>query len=131
MNYGATIRDLPLVLKRLRLSAGHKTQGSALREIRRKTGVSITPTRMSDWERGRSVPSLRSILAFLTAFGYDFTVLQQEIERVAAETPAPPPPAPPPSSPPPATAESPEERWQRLERELKQLRQAGYRRRKT
>lgn len=130
MDYRATIRDLPLALKRLRLRAGHKTHSSALREIRRQTGVSITPTRMSDWERGRSVPALRSIIAFLTAFGYDFETLQQEIEQVAAEAPAPPPP--PPSTPPPApAAESLEERWQRLERELKQHRRTSRGRRKT
>ena len=141
MSYQTTIRDLPLALRRLRLKAGHKTQSSALREIRRRTGVSITPTRMSDWERGRSVPSLRSMIAFLTAFGYDFQTLQREIEQDAAETPAPRPvpkppapaaPKPPaPTSAPAPAVESPEERWQRLERELKQQRRAVPGRSKT
>ena len=136
MGYQTTIRDLPLVLKRLRLQAGHKTHSAALRAIRRETGVKITPTRMSDWERGRSVPSLRSILAFLTAFGFDFDALQQEIERVAAETPAAPrpkPPAPAEKSPePPArAARSTERRWQRLGQELRQSRRPIPGRRKT
>ena len=136
MSYQTTIRDLPLALRRLRLKAGHKTHSGALREIRRKTGVKITPTRMSDWERGRSVPSLRSILAFLTAFGYDFETLQREIETVAAETPAPPrpkPPPPPEKSPeaPTRAAKSSERRWQRLGQELRQSRRPIPGRRKT
>ncbi len=113
MKYRQTIRDLPLVLRRLRQRAGHKSQRAALRAIRRKTGVNITPTRISEWERGLAVPSLPSIIAFLTGLGYDFTDFQQEIERVAGE------PAPEPAKPKPPVVE--ESRRERLDREIQEM----------
>ncbi len=88
MDYRSAIRDLPLVLRRLRQRAGHKTQRAALRQIRRRTGVSITPTRISEWERGRSMPAFPSIIAFLTGLGCDFADLQRELELVVGETEA-------------------------------------------
>ncbi len=39
MSYQTTLRDLPVVLRRLRLRAGHTSQRSALAAIRRQTGV--------------------------------------------------------------------------------------------
>ncbi len=50
ISYDDTMRYLPMVMRRLRLRAGHKTQTSALRAIRRNTGVRVTAARISEWE---------------------------------------------------------------------------------
>mgnify|MGYP001787533737 CR=1 FL=1 len=93
VSYDDTMRYLPLVMRRLRLRAGHKTQTSALRAIRRQTGVGITAARICEWESGRTAPSLRSLFAFLLGLGYDLKVLQDEVEQLAeAGVAAPPPP---------------------------------------
>ncbi len=90
--YDETIRYLPMIMRRLRLRAGHKTQTSALRAIRSNTGVRITAARICEWESGRTAPSLRSLFAFLLGLGYDLKVLQDELEHLAGSG-APPPPA--------------------------------------
>ena len=81
--YDETLRALPMVMRRLRLRAGHKTQKSALRAIRRKTGARVTAARICEWESGRTVPSLRSLYAFLLGLGYDLKALQDEVDHVA------------------------------------------------
>ena len=83
ISYDDTVRHLPVGMRRLRLGAGHQQQKSALRAIRRATGTRISAARMSEWESGRTVPSLRSLLAFLLGLGYDLKTLQDEVERVA------------------------------------------------
>ena len=94
--YDDTIRYLPMVMRRLRLRAGHKTQTSALRAIRRNTGVHITAARICEWESGRTAPSLRSLFAFLLGIGADLKALQHEVEHLAgAGTPPPPVPEDP------------------------------------
>ena len=91
--YDETMRYLPTIMRRLRLRAGHKTQTSALRAIRRNTGVRITAARICEWESGRTAPSLRSLFAFLFGLGYDLKVLQDEVERlIESDTPLPPAP---------------------------------------
>lgn len=99
VSYEDTLRYLPMVMRRLRLRAGHKTQTSALREIRRQTGVRVTAARICEWESGRTAPSLRSLFAFLLGLGYDFKALQDEVEHLAGSG------APEPSAPPKATSQ--------------------------
>ena len=91
--YDEAMSYMPLVMRRLRLRAGHKTQTSALRAIRRNTGVGITGARMSEWESGRTAPSLRSLFAFLLGLGYDFKDLQDEIDHFVDAGAPPPAPA--------------------------------------
>ncbi len=93
VSYDDTIRYLPLVMRRLRLRAGHKTQTSALKAIRRNTGARITAARICEWEKGHTAPSLRSLFAFLLGLGYDLKVLQDEVEHLAGSA-TPPPPKP-------------------------------------
>lgn len=137
MDYRTAIRDLPMILRRLRQCAGHKTQRAALRQIRRETGVSITPTRISEWERGRSMPAFPSILAFLAGLGYELTDLQKELELAAGEPPAPAAKKKPPRLVKAGTLarsrgkkESPAARLARQERELEEAQRwlAQYRR---
>ena len=91
--YKETLRNLPIVIQRLRRRAGHETQRSALRAIRRKTGVGLTPARLSEWESGRTTPSLRSLIAFLMGLGYDLKDFQDEVDFVVADPHVTPPPA--------------------------------------
>jgi transcriptional regulator with XRE-family HTH domain len=104
MRYQETVQNLPLAIQRLRRRAGHQTQRAAIRSIQRKTGVRVTPTRYSDWEKGRCVPSLRSILAFLTGMGLGLRDLQDELDRIVglpvAADAQPAPPSPPPAEEP-------------------------------
>ena len=93
VSYDDTIRYLPMVMRRLRLRAGHETQTSALRAIRRNTGARITAARICEWESGHTAPSLRSLFAFLLGLGYDLKILQDEVEHLAGSG-TPPPPAP-------------------------------------
>ena len=94
--YDEAMRYMPMVMRRLRLRAGHKTQTSALRAIRRNTGARITGARICEWEAGRTAPSLRSLFAFLLGLGYDFKDFQAEVEHfVESNVPPPPPPADP------------------------------------
>ncbi len=88
--YDEAMRYMPVLMRRLRLRAGHKTQTSALRAIRKNTGVGITAARISQWESGHTAPSLRSLFAFLLGLGYDFKDLQDEIEQVVGSGPPPP-----------------------------------------
>lgn len=90
--YEEAMRYMPLVMRRLRLRAGHKTQTSALRAIRKNTGVGITGARICEWEMGRTAPSLRSLFAFLIGLGYDFKDFQDEVDHLAGAGPPPPPP---------------------------------------
>lgn len=90
VSYDETMRYLPLVMRRLRLRAGHKTQTSALRAIRRNTGARVTAARICEWESGRAAPSLRSLFAFLLGLGYDLKVLQDEVEHLIASGTPPP-----------------------------------------
>jgi len=110
--YDEAMRYLPFVMRRLRLRAGHKTQTSALRAIRKNTGVGITGARICEWESGRTAPSLRSLFAFLLGLGYDFKDLQDEIDHFVAT--GPPPPAP-------AKARVKESRPERAERQRREM----------
>ncbi len=94
--YDETMRYMPMVMRRLRLRAGHKTQTSALRAIRRNTGARITAARICEWEAGRTAPSLRSLFAFLLGLGYDLKDLQDEVEQLVGSD-KPPPPVPEPA----------------------------------
>ncbi len=90
ISYDDTMRYLPMVMRRLRLRAGHKTQTSALRAIRRKTGVRVTAARICEWESGRTAPSLRSLFAFLLGLGYDFKTFQDEVQQLVGSGTPPP-----------------------------------------
>ena len=119
MNDRIPLHDLPTALRRLRLRAGHKTQRSALRAIRGKTGVRITPSRMSNWEMGRSEPTLRSLLAFLNGLDLTLVDLQQELERAAGEAD----PERRPAADPAAAAPADEDDQARLSRRVADLEQ--------
>ncbi len=84
-----TIRLMPIVLERLRRRAGHATQASAIRAIRKATGVRLTAARFSLWESGQALPTLRSLLTVLAGLGYDLKNLQDEIDHLASDPGAP------------------------------------------
>jgi len=53
-------------------------------QLARKAGV--TKAMVSAYEKGRRLPSLRTLLLLLTALGADFGVLQQALDRIERST---------------------------------------------
>ncbi len=74
---------LPRALKLLRERAGYASLRPAAQAIGEKTGHSISPATLSEWERG-TMPVVDSLICFLSGLGYDFRHLQAALEEVVA-----------------------------------------------
>ena len=122
-SYRDTVRVLPMVLERLRRRAGHKTQRSAIRAIRKRSGLRIAAGRYCEWEMGRSEPTFRSLLGFLIGLGYELEDFEAEVDLVAGTAELQRPKVPKSGIP---IDETPRQREKRHRRELEELaREAG------
>ncbi len=74
---------LPRALRLLRERAGYASLRPAAQAIAEKTGHSISPATLSEWERG-TMPVADSLICFLSGLGYDFRHLQATLEEVMA-----------------------------------------------
>jgi hypothetical protein len=122
-SYRDTVRVLPMVLERLRRRAGHKTQRSAIRAIRRRSGLRVAAGRYCEWEMGRTEPTFRSLLGVLLGLGYDLEDFEAEVDLVAGRPRIQRAKVPKSGIP---IDETPQQREARHERELRELaREAG------
>ncbi len=81
---GGMIEKLPQALRTLRESRGLNQTELAAR-IRRKTNRRVTPSRVSQWERGQALLSLESLDAILTGLEADFGDLQRALNGEVGE----------------------------------------------
>ena len=124
MSYRAKLRNLPMVIKRLRLRAGFKTQRAAARAVRRKSGGAFNSACLSRWERGQEKPTLETVVAFLDGLGYDLRTLQDELDRADGEVVEQPRPDTPPPAADPGDA-TVSRRLEELEQRLRSLEGGG------
>lgn len=85
MSYREKLRHVPVVLRRMRLRAGHTSVRSAIQAIRKKTGFAIGRPTISKWENGRATPNLTVLVTFLEGLGYDLKAFQDALDHAAGE----------------------------------------------
>ncbi len=85
MTNRSKLRSLPIVITHMRRRAGFKSQGAAARAIQKKVGVRLNKAQISQWERGKTMPTLASLFAFLEGLGYSLQDFQDELDRAAGE----------------------------------------------
>lgn len=80
---------IPQALKQLREQAGYRSLRPAARAIEERTGHSLSPATLSEWERGTK-PVSDSLVYFLVGLGYDFRDFQGALEDIVEKTKADP-----------------------------------------
>jgi transcriptional regulator with XRE-family HTH domain len=78
-----TVQDFPAALKRLR-------EGSGLRQVQVSWRSGLSKAQVSSFETGKVLPSVASLIAYLSGVGRDLSDLQQALTELSG-LPAPPP----------------------------------------